>query len=281
MHIKIHRLWYLCILCLCTQTLTHIRPSLINIDTPTQCCPYTTKIDAIVLCPMQEEWEGVCAFGTTEQMINSNETIISVTGKKVLVVHCGVGPSSSSGYLGRLLIRYPRIPLCLIGVAGSVSPHLNKGDVIVPRKWLLLNSIFSSTDQASAPYTKTLASRRINTDTYQVLVASNDANTLDEIVNIKYGAGLSVSSADLILTNDSREFIAQAGTSYGETALSCDMESASLASVCLQHGLEQTHFIAIRVISDDLLHHFNPNDIPELISRAYPEFVQWLNHYNF
>ncbi len=280
MYVKVHHLCvYLYILCVCTQAHAHIRPSLVNLDKSTQCYPCTTKIDAIALCPMEEEWEGVLQFGTTYQVINCNETIISVTDKKVLVVHCGIGPSSSCGYLGRLLIKYPYTPVCLIGVAGSVSPYLNKGDVIVPRKWLLINSIFSSTDHASSPYTKTLAYRKINNDTYQILVASNDANKLAEIVDINYGIGLSVSSADLILTDDSREFIAQTGANYGETVLSCDMESGSLASVCLQYGLAATHFAAIRVISDDIHHQFNPNDVPGLISNAYPEFIRWLNRY--
>jgi hypothetical protein len=44
---------------------------------------------------MEEEWEGVLQFGTTYQVINCNETINSVTDKKVLVVHCGIGPQAA------------------------------------------------------------------------------------------------------------------------------------------------------------------------------------------
>jgi len=241
------------------------------------CYMHATRIHAIVVCPMKEEWEGVLQYGPMIHILSEHEAIIGVAGRRVLVVQCGIGLSSSSGVVGQLLVRYPCIPICLVGVAGSVHENVKKGEVYVPRKWILVNNIFSSTDNPAAPYNKKYTFLKLNDAFYQVLVGSNQPNHSNDIIDVGYGNGLALSSADFILDVNERNLFKSVGTTVGEDVLLIDMESAGAASVCKQYKLP-VKFAAIRVISDDKDHPFDIDEVTSLVGRAYDEFLTWLSH---
>lgn len=239
-------------------------------------CPYA--IDALVLCPLKQEWDGVIQFGPIECIIDFGQVIINVEGKSVLVVLSGVGLSNSCGTFGQLIVHYPFTPLCLIGVAGSANDSVKKGDVVVPQKWTLINNVFYSNDKYF-PYATILAYRRLYDGTYQSIISTNQLNELPTIIDIGYGNGFAMSLADVVLSNESRNLLASAAATLGQELLLFDLETAGILSVIQQHNLPLNHFAAIRVISDDKNNNFNINEVTELVKRSYDEFIKWLNYH--
>lgn len=234
------------------------------------------RVDAIIMCRLVQEWNGVIQYGSMICKIKDYEAIIEVNKKKVLVTLIGVGPSKSTGSFAQLLLRYPNVPVCLVGVAGAISPWVHYKDVLVPRKWVLINYVFNTTDSSVPPYTVQLSSRKIKHESYQVVVGSNQANDIPVIIDIGYGKGLSMSCADFIIDQSTKQLFIQAGRTLGQDILSVDNEAAGIAAFCYQYCSPKIKYAAIRVISDDDTHEFDINEVQGLMKLAYPEFVKWL-----
>jgi adenosylhomocysteine nucleosidase len=143
------------------------------------------------------------------------------SGTAISVSQSGQG-ALNAARAAQAAVQQGATALMSVGVAGGLVAELSAGDVVIPDA--VIDAESGRQFECSTPWAEAMRLQ------------------LRELGDAASGRLLSVS--DVLVTPAEK---ANAATRFG--ALACDMESAAVAAVAQEH---QTHFAAVRVISDAL-----------------------------
>ncbi len=193
-----------------------------------------------IIGAMDIEVDGLKKIATdiSEEVISGiTFTCCKLFGKDAVIAKCGIGKVNAALCTEAMIITYKPDLIINTGVAGSLSPTLAIGDIVVATE--LCQHDFD-TSPVGDPIGLIPEVNKIKIPT--------DAETADKLASvisalgINYEKGTIASGDQFIATQKQKEFI------LSEFAASaCEMEGASIAQVCV---LNNTPFAVLRALSD-------------------------------
>ncbi len=189
---------------------------------------------------MQVETEGIIAMMTaTEEKTYAGITYTAgkLCGKDVVVATCGVGKVNAAVCAQCMIFAYQPDVIINTGVAGSLSNELNIGDIA-------LGCCSIQTDMDTSPVGDPLGL----ISGLNLIELPCDAQTVESLERAAKSLGISyqigkISTGDqFVNSNERKQFIKD---NFG--CIACEMESGSIAHVCLMNDVK---FAVIRSISD-------------------------------
>lgn len=198
-----------------------------------------------IICAMQIEADGILALmqdKSCEKIAGMNFTKGTMHGNDVVVVVCGVGKVNAAMCALALIQAYS--PDCVInsGVAGSVSPRLKIGDIVIAEK--AVEHDMNGT--ALGDFQGEITFPEGNVMYFECDKAVGDAlyNACSFITDSNIERG-TVASGDIFISERRQRL--KIGERF--SALACEMEGAAIAHVCYR---TKTPCGILRAISDDL-----------------------------
>lgn len=193
-----------------------------------------------IICAMQEELDAIVDalgvnYATTHDRSFTTATA-SYPGHEVIFILSGIGKVNAASHTQYLIDRFKPDIVINVGVAGSLTPDLKFGDVIIAHDLVQHDMDVSAFGMKLGQIPRmevfafktdeTLLSKfcQLESDEYQIVVGR--IATGDKFIDDKDGA----------------EFINQEFN-----ALACEMEGAAIAHVCY---LNQIPFVVVRALSD-------------------------------
>lgn len=198
-----------------------------------------------IICAMQIEADGIialCENVRTATHAKMEFTLGTLHGKDVCVVVCGVGKVNAAMCALMLIEKYKPDLVLNSGVAGSLSPIVGIGDIVVATKSVEhdMNSTALGDKQGEITFPD---------GNMMFFECDRQASTLlasicKEIPDTKVAQGI-IASGDIFVSDRKQRF--KINDRFG--ALACEMEGAAIGHVCVRC---EVPYGIIRAISDDL-----------------------------
>ena len=198
-----------------------------------------------IICAMQIEADGIialCENVKTRTHAKMKFTLGTLHGKDVCVVVCGVGKVNAAMCALMLIEKYKPNLVLNSGVAGSLSPIVGIGDIVVATKSVEhdMNGTALGDKQGEITFPD---------GNMMFFECDKQASTLlaaicKEIPDTKVAQGI-IASGDIFVSDRKQRF--KINDRFG--ALACEMEGAAIGHVCVRCGVP---YGIIRAISDDL-----------------------------
>lgn len=198
-----------------------------------------------IICAMQIEADGIialCENVRTATNAKMEFTLGTLHGKDVCVVVCGVGKVNAAMCALILIEKYKPDLVLNSGVAGSLSPIVGIGDIVVATKSVEhdMNSTALGDKQGEITFPD---------GNMMFFECDRQASTLlasicKEIPDTKVAQGI-IASGDIFVSDRKQRF--KINDRFG--ALACEMEGAAIGHVCVRC---EVPYGIIRAISDDL-----------------------------
>ncbi|MGN0501502.1 MAG: 5'-methylthioadenosine/adenosylhomocysteine nucleosidase [Ruminococcus sp.] len=198
-----------------------------------------------IICAMQIEADGIialCENVKTKTHAKMKFTLGTLHGKDVCVVVCGVGKVNAAMCALMLIEKYKPDLVLNSGVAGSLSPIVGIGDIVVATKSVEhdMNGTALGDRQGEITFPD---------GNMMFFECDKQASTLlaaicREIPDTKVAQGI-IASGDIFVSDRKQRF--KINDRFG--ALACEMEGAAIGHVCVRC---EVPYGIIRAISDDL-----------------------------
>lgn len=198
-----------------------------------------------IICAMQIEADGIialCENVKTKTEAKMKFTLGTLHGKDVCVVVCGVGKVNAAMCALMLIEKYKPDLVLNSGVAGSLSPIVGIGDIVVATKSVEhdMNGTALGDKQGEITFPD---------GNMMFFECDKQASTLlasicKEIPDTKVAQGI-IASGDIFVSDRKQRF--KINDRFG--ALACEMEGAAIGHVCVRC---EVPYGIIRAISDDL-----------------------------
>ena len=198
-----------------------------------------------IICAMQIEADGIialCENVKTRTHAKMKFTLGTLHGKDVCVVVCGVGKVNAAMCALMLIEKYKPDIVLNSGVAGSLSPIVGIGDIVVATKSVEhdMNGTALGDKQGEITFPD---------GNMMFFECDKQASTLlaaicKEIPDTKVAQGI-IASGDIFVSDRKQRF--KINDRFG--ALACEMEGAAIGHVCVRC---EVPYGIIRAISDDL-----------------------------
>lgn len=198
-----------------------------------------------IICAMQIEADGIIAMcENTEQTKIHSMTFTRGTlhGKELAIVVCGVGKVNAALCAATLINKFNPELVINSGVAGSLSPLVSIGDIVIGTKAvehdMNTTALGEKRGEISLPEGKITY---FECDRSASLLLSK---VCGELENTRVASGI-ISSGDIFISDRKQRL--RLNDRFG--ALACEMEGAAIGHVCY---CCKVPFAIIRAISDDL-----------------------------
>ena len=198
-----------------------------------------------IICAMQIEADGIialCENVKTRTHAKMKFTLGTLHGRDVCVVVCGVGKVNAAMCALMLIEKYKPDLVLNSGVAGSLSPIVGIGDIVVATKSVEhdMNGTALGDKQGEITFPD---------GNMMFFECDKQASTLlaaicKEIPDTKVAQGI-IASGDIFVSDRKQRF--KINDRFG--ALACEMEGAAIGHVCVRC---EVPYGIIRAISDDL-----------------------------
>lgn len=198
-----------------------------------------------IICAMQIEADGIialCENVKTTTHAKMKFTLGTLHGKDVCIVVCGVGKVNAAMCALMLIEKYKPDLVLNSGVAGSLSPIVGIGDIVVATKSVEhdMNGTALGDKQGEITFPD---------GNMMFFECDKQASTLlaaicKEIPDTKVAQGI-IASGDIFVSDRKQRF--KINDRFG--ALACEMEGAAIGHVCVRC---EVPYGIIRAISDDL-----------------------------
>ena len=198
-----------------------------------------------IICAMQIEADGIialCENVKTTTHAKMKFTLGTLHGRDVCVVVCGVGKVNAAMCALMLIEKYKPDLVLNSGVAGSLSPIVGIGDIVVATKSVEhdMNGTALGDKQGEITFPD---------GNMMFFECDKQASTLlaaicKEIPDTKVAQGI-IASGDIFVSDRKQRF--KINDRFG--ALACEMEGAAIGHVCVRC---EVPYGIIRAISDDL-----------------------------
>ncbi len=198
-----------------------------------------------IICAMQIEADGIialCENAKTTTHAKMKFTLGTLHGKDVCIVVCGVGKVNAAMCALMLIEKYKPNLVLNSGVAGSLSPIVGIGDIVVATKSVEhdMNGTALGDKQGEITFPD---------GNMMFFECDKQASTLlaaicKEIPDTKVAQGI-IASGDIFVSDRKQRF--KINDRFG--ALACEMEGAAIGHVCVRC---EVPYGIIRAISDDL-----------------------------
>lgn len=198
-----------------------------------------------IICAMQIEADGIialCENVKTATHAKMKFTLGTLHGRDVCIVVCGVGKVNAAMCALMLIEKYKPDLVLNSGVAGSLSPIVGIGDIVVATKSVEhdMNGTALGDRQGEITFPD---------GNMMFFECDKQASTLlaaicKEIPDTKVAQGI-IASGDIFVSDRKQRF--KINDRFG--ALACEMESAAIGHVCVRC---EVPYGIIRAISDDL-----------------------------
>lgn len=198
-----------------------------------------------IICAMQIEADGIialCENVKTTTHAKMKFTLGTLHGKDVCVVVCGVGKVNAAMCALMLIEKYKPDLVLNSGVAGSLSPIVGIGDIVVATKSVEhdMNGTALGDRQGEITFPD---------GNMMFFECDKQASTLlasicKKIPDTKVAQGI-IASGDIFVSDRKQRF--KINDRFG--ALACEMEGAAIGHVCVRC---EVPYGIIRAISDDL-----------------------------
>ena len=198
-----------------------------------------------IICAMQIEADGIialCENVKTTTHAKMKFTLGTLHGKDVCIVVCGVGKVNAAMCTLMLIEKYKPNLVLNSGVAGSLSPIVGIGDIVVATKSVEhdMNGTALGDKQGEITFPD---------GNMMFFECDKQASTLlaaicKEIPDTKVAQGI-IASGDIFVSDRKQRF--KINDRFG--ALACEMEGAAIGHVCVRC---EVPYGIIRAISDDL-----------------------------
>ena len=198
-----------------------------------------------IICAMQIEADGIialCENVKTATHAKMKFTLGTLHGRDVCVVVCGVGKVNAAMCALMLIEKYNPDLVLNSGVAGSLSPIVGIGDIVVATKSVEhdMNGTALGDKQGEITFPD---------GNMMFFESDKQASTLlaaicKEIPDTKVAQGI-IASGDIFVSDRKQRF--KINDRFG--ALACEMEGAAIGHVCVRC---EVPYGIIRAISDDL-----------------------------
>lgn len=198
-----------------------------------------------IICAMQIEADGIialCENVKTRTHAKMKFTLGTLHGKDVCIVVCGVGKVNAAMCALMLIEKYKPNLVLNSGVAGSLSPIVGIGDIVVATKSVEhdMNGTALGDKQGEITFPD---------GNMMFFECDKQASTLlaaicKEIPDTKVAQGI-IASGDIFVSDRKQRF--KINDRFG--ALACEMEGAAIGHVCVRC---EVPYGIIRAISDDL-----------------------------
>ena len=198
-----------------------------------------------IICAMQIEADGIialCENVKTTTHAKMKFTLGTLHGKDICIVVCGVGKVNAAMCALMLIEKYKPNLVLNSGVAGSLSPIVGIGDIVVATKSVEhdMNGTALGDKQGEITFPD---------GNMMFFECDKQASTLlaaicKEIPDTKVAQGI-IASGDIFVSDRKQRF--KINDRFG--ALACEMEGAAIGHVCVRG---EVPYGIIRAISDDL-----------------------------
>lgn len=198
-----------------------------------------------IICAMQIEADGIialCENVKTTTHAKMKFALGTLHGKDVCIVVCGVGKVNAAMCALMLIEKYKPNLVLNSGVAGSLSPIVGIGDIVVATKSVEhdMNGTALGDKQGEITFPD---------GNMMFFECDKQASTLlasicKEIPDTKVAQGI-IASGDIFVSDRKQRF--KINDRFG--ALACEMEGAAIGHVCVRC---EVPYGIIRAISDDL-----------------------------
>ena len=198
-----------------------------------------------IICAMQIEADGIialCENVKTATHAKMKFTLGTLHGRDVCIVVCGVGKVNAAMCALMLIEKYKPDLVLNSGVAGSLSPIVGIGDIVVATKSVEhdMNGTALGDKQGEITFPD---------GNMMFFECDKQASTLlaaicKEIPDTKVAQGI-IASGDIFVSDRKQRF--KINDRFG--ALACEMEGAAIGHVCVRC---EVPYGIIRAISDDL-----------------------------
>ncbi len=198
-----------------------------------------------IICAMQIEADGIialCENVKTRTHAKMKFTLGTLHGRDVCIVVCGVGKVNAAMCALMLIEKYKPDLVLNSGVAGSLSPIVGIGDIVVATKSVEhdMNGTALGDKQGEITFPD---------GNMMFFECDKQASTLlaaicKEIPDTKVAQGI-IASGDIFVSDRKQRF--KINDRFG--ALACEMEGAAIGHVCVRC---EVPYGIIRAISDDL-----------------------------
>lgn len=198
-----------------------------------------------IICAMQIEADGIialCENVKTATHAKMKFTLGTLHGRDVCIVVCGVGKVNAAMCALMLIEKYKPDLVLNSGVAGSLSPIVGIGDIVVATKSVEhdMNGTALGDRQGEITFPD---------GNMMFFECDKQASTLlaaicKEIPDTKVAQGI-IASGDIFVSDRKQRF--KINDRFG--ALACEMEGAAVGHVCVRC---EVPYGIIRAISDDL-----------------------------
>ena len=198
-----------------------------------------------IICAIQIEADGIialCENVKTTTHAKMKFTLGTLHGKDVCIVVCGVGKVNAAMCALMLIEKYKPNLVLNSGVAGSLSPIVGIGDIVVATKSVEhdMNGTALGDKQGEITFPD---------GNMMFFECDKQASTLlaaicKEIPDTKVAQGI-IASGDIFVSDRKQRF--KINDRFG--ALACEMEGAAIGHVCVRC---EVPYGIIRAISDDL-----------------------------
>lgn len=198
-----------------------------------------------IICAMQIEADGIialCENVKTKTHAKMKFTLGTLHGRDVCIVVCGVGKVNAAMCALMLIEKYKPDLVLNSGVAGSLSPIVGIGDIVVATKSVEhdMNGTALGDKQGEITFPD---------GNMMFFECDKQASTLlaaicKEIPDTKVAQGI-IASGDIFVSDRKQRF--KINDRFG--ALACEMEGAAIGHVCVRC---EVPYGIIRAISDDL-----------------------------
>lgn len=201
-----------------------------------------------IICAMQIEADGIIALSEnakTESIASMNFTACTLHGRNIVIVVCGPGKVNAAMCAVMLIERYRPDVIINSGVAGSLSPLVSIGDIVVATKSVEhdMNTAALGGRQGEISFA--------DADGGKVIYFNCDSRVCDVLFEacsglpcLRVEQGV-VASGDIFVSDRVQRM--KINAEFG--ALACEMEGAAIGHVCY---CTNTPYGIIRAISDDL-----------------------------
>lgn len=198
-----------------------------------------------IICAMQIEADGIirlCKNTQTEAHAKMNFTLGTLNGKDVCIVVCGVGKVNAAMCALMLIEKFSPDVIINSGVAGSLSPIVGIGDIVVATK--SVEHDMNTTALGERHGEITFPDGNMTYFECDKRVSNLLACVCRKIPETKVAQGI-VASGDIFVSDRKKRL--KINDRFG--ALACEMEGAAIGHVCARC---EVPYGIIRAISDDL-----------------------------
>lgn len=198
-----------------------------------------------IICAMQIEADGIiarCEQSRVEEAAGMKFISAKLHDKSVVIVVCGVGKVNAAICTSVLIQRYCPDIIINSGVAGSLSPLVSIGDIVIGTKSIEhdMNTTALGDKQGEISF----PSGKVTLFECDKEASTLLASICKKLPDTTVAQGI-IASGDIFVSERRQRM--RINDSFG--AIACEMEGAAIGHVCYCFGVP---YAIIRAISDDL-----------------------------